>query len=238
MLRRLTSPGSPLLPRSSCSPVSRAILGLTLAIGMTVLSGCAKPQNSTQINYQMGERITNGPLVYNVVQTVWKPQIGDLFTARTPENRFLMIMLSATNSGGKEVALPFFPWRERTARSTKRLKMVDGVENWFGLLRTLNPAETRQGNLVFDVPLTSYRLRLTDGGELGTEKNVWVEIPLRLDTDTSVSMPAPEKNRGPLGFAGATLPGVAVVRAGARAALVGSARHRTRGGDQFKTVRF
>ncbi len=158
---------------------------------MLLLAACGQPHNSTQINYQMGERINNGPLVYNVVQTVWKTQFGDLFTARTPQNRFLMITLSATNSGGKEVALPFFTLDGPNGKEYKEMQNGDGVDHWFGLLRTLDPAETRQGNLVFDVPLTSYRLRLSDGGEPGTEKNVWVEIPLRLDTDTSVSMPAP-----------------------------------------------
>jgi len=154
-------------------------------------SGCTRPQNSTQINYQMGERIANGPVVYNVVQTVWRTQLGGLFNARSPENRFLLITLSATNGGGKEISLPFFTLESRNGKEYKEMEKGDGIENWFGLLRTLNPAETRQGNLVFDVPLTSYRLRLSDGGEPGTEKNVWVEIPLRLDTDTSISMPAP-----------------------------------------------
>ena len=139
----------------------------------------------------MGERVTNGPVVYNVVQTVWRAQLGDLFTSRAPQNRFLLITLSATNGGGKEVALPFFTLDAPNGKEYTELQSGDGVENWFGLLRTLDPAETRQGNLVFDVPLTSYRLRLSDGGEPGTEKNVWVQIPLRLDTDTSVAMPAP-----------------------------------------------
>ncbi len=198
MLRRLTSSRWPLLPSLCSNPLCLIFHGSSWdscsVVGMTLLSGCAKPQNRPQINYQMGERITHGPLVYNVVQTVWKPQIGDLFSARTPENRFLMVMFSATNGGGKEISLPFFSLEGANGKNTKRSENGDGVENWFGLLRTLNPAETRQGNLVFDVPLTSYRLRLTDGGEPGTEKNVWVEFPLRLDTDTSVSMPAPGGN--------------------------------------------
>jgi hypothetical protein len=100
-------------------------------------------------------------------------------------------MLSATNGGGKEISLPFFALEGPDGKGYKEVETGDGADNWFGLLRTLNPAETRQGNLLFDVPLTSYRLRLTDGGEPGTEKMVWVEIPLRLDTDTSISMPAP-----------------------------------------------
>lgn len=167
-------------------------LWLLLPLGgaILLLGGCQR-QNSIQINYQMGERITDGPLVYNVVQTAWKTQLGDVLTTRTPQNRYLMIVLSATNGGGAEVSLPFFTLEGANGKEYKEVETGDGVDNWFGLLRTLNPAETRQGNLVFDVPLTSYRLRLTDGGEPGAEKMVWVEIPLHLDTDTSISMPVP-----------------------------------------------
>jgi hypothetical protein len=162
-----------------------------VAIGSIFLFGCARPQTSSQINYQMGERIETGTVTYNVVQSVWRPQIGELFSVRSPHNRFLLIMLSATNGGGKELSLPFFSLEGMNGKEYKEEENGDGVDNWFGLLRTLNPAETRQGNLLFDVPLTSYRLRLTDGGEPGTEKNVWVEIPLRIDTDTSISVPGP-----------------------------------------------
>jgi hypothetical protein len=65
----------------------------------------------------------------------------------------------------------------------------EGLDNWFGLLRTITPAQTQQGKLIFDVPLTSYRLRLTDGAGPGLEKYTWVTIPLRMDVDT-VSTPA------------------------------------------------
>ena len=108
-----------------------------------------------------------------------------------PDNRYLMITLSATNSGGKEVSMPFLTLEGPGGKEYHEIENGEGIEKWFGLLRTIQPAETRQGNVVFDVPLTSYRLRLTDGGELGTEKNVWVEIPLRMDTDSTVTAPTP-----------------------------------------------
>jgi len=163
-----------------------------LACGL-LLSGC-KPQAQAKSVYPMGERASDGPIVYNVVQTVWKTQLGDLLSTRTPQNRFLLITLSATNSGGQEVALPFFTLEGPGGKEIKELESGDGVESWFGLLRTLKPAETHQGVILFDAPLTSYRLRLTDGGEPGTEKLVWVEIPLRIDTDTSITVPVPGQN--------------------------------------------
>jgi hypothetical protein len=165
-----------------------SLLLAALSIAGGLLTGCAK-QNSTQINFQIGDRITAGPLAYNVIQTTWRTQLGDLFKTRVPENRFLMITLSATNGGGKEVSVPLLTLEGENGKEYHELENGQGIDNWFGLIRTVSPAETRQGNIVFDVPLTSYRLRLTDGGEPGTERFVWVDIPLRIDTDTSIEVP-------------------------------------------------
>ena len=168
-------------------PLDSLLLAALSVAGGLLLTGCSK-QNSEQINFQMGDRITAGPVSYNVIQTVWRTQLGDIFKTRVPENRYLMITLSATNGGGGEVSIPLLTL-ESDNKEYRELENGDGVNNWFGLIRTISPAETRQGNIVFDVPLTSYRLRLTDGGEPGTEKFVWVDIPLRLDTDTSIEVP-------------------------------------------------
>jgi hypothetical protein len=168
-------------------PLDSLLLAALSIAGGLLLTGCNK-QNSTQINFQMGDRITAGPVSYNVIQTVWRTQLGDIFKTRVPENRYLMITLSATNGGGKEISIPLLTL-ESDNKEYRELENGDGVNNWFGLIRTISPAETRQGNIVFDVPLTSYRLRLTDGGEPGTEKFVWVDIPLRIDVDTGIEVP-------------------------------------------------
>jgi hypothetical protein len=156
-----------------------------------LLAGCTQKRTSEQINYTMGERILDGPMVYNVVQTAWRTQLGDLYKVRTPDNRYLVISLSATNSGGKQVSVPFFVLEGPNGQQYPELQNGEGIENWFGLLRDIAPAQTKQGNIVFDVPLTSFRLRLTDGKDPGTEKYVWVDIPLRMDTDSTVSTPLP-----------------------------------------------
>jgi hypothetical protein len=178
-------------------PPSLWLFSLAVTAVLTT-SACGRKQTSEQINYAMGERITAGPMVYNVVQTVWKTQLGDLFKVRVPDQRFLLISLSATNTSGKPVSLPFFTLEGSNREPYPELENGEGIDNWFGLLRDIAPSETKQGNIVFDVPLTSFRLQLTDGGEPGMEKYVWVEIPLRMDTDSSLSTPlpgpAPESN--------------------------------------------
>jgi hypothetical protein len=139
----------------------------------------------------MGERAPNGSLTYTVVETAWRTQLGEGFQVRYPQNRFLLITLSVTNGGGAEVALPLFSIEDSNGRTYMELDSGAGVDSWFGLLRSVAPAQTHQGRLVFDVPLSSYTIKLTDGGAAGEERYVSVRIPLRIDTDSSVLAPLP-----------------------------------------------
>ncbi len=170
---------------------SRSLPLLLIAVASLVPAGCGARQSSTRLDYQMGERVTVGPLTYNVVETVWRSQLGEMFKIRIPRQRFLMITISVTNGGGKEVSVPLLSLENQNNQTFLESDSGEGVENWFGILRNLSPAQTQQGRAVFDVPLTSYRLRLPDGGEPGTEKYAWVEIPLQMDTDTGVDAPMP-----------------------------------------------
>jgi hypothetical protein len=164
-------------------PITAAVLGI---------SACGARQNSIRIDYQMGERVTVGPLTYNVVESSWRSQLGNEFKLRMPQQRFLMITVSVTNGGGHEVAIPLLMLENANGQSYLESDNGEGVDNWFGILRSLAPAQTQQGRVLFDVPLTSYKLRLSDGGPAGLERYSWVQIPLRMDTDTGVQTPAPE----------------------------------------------
>jgi len=64
----------------------------------------------------------------------------------------------------------------------------EGVDNWFGLLRTIQPAQTLQGRLIFDVPLSTYRLRLSDG-DASSGHFAYVQIPVQIDADPVVEPP-------------------------------------------------
>lgn len=155
-----------------------------------MMTGCQKASTG-QTTFQPGEVIATGSLTYNVIQTTWKTELGDLLKRRTPQNRYLLISVTATNKGTQSVSLPFFTLEGEGQVSYKEVEDGNGVGNWFGVIRELGPGETRQGNLVFDVPLKSYRLRLTDGGDPASEKYVWVEIPLNLDTDVDTHLTVP-----------------------------------------------
>ena len=55
------------------------------------------------------------------------------------------------------------------------------MDNWFGLLRNIGPSQTEQGWIVFDAPMTAYKMVVTDGGEVGQKKRAHVEIPVHLE---------------------------------------------------------
>ena len=139
----------------------------------------------------MGERVPLGVLTYDIVETDWKTQLGDGFRQRYPQNRFLLINISITNGGGSEVSVPLFTLENSSGQTYTEAESGESVDNWFGLLRNISPADTRQGRLVFDVPLNSYKLKITDGGGPDEEKTAWVSIPLRMDVDPTVPAPAP-----------------------------------------------
>jgi len=125
-----------------------------------------------------------------VVETEWSTQLGQGFKIRSPERRFLLITLSVTNGGGADVSIPLLNLEGPDGQTYQELANGEGVANWFGLLRTISPAETQQGRILFDVPLTSYKLRVPSG-DLSSDRAAWVQIPLRMDTDTQVQAPIP-----------------------------------------------
>jgi hypothetical protein len=169
----------------------RLTLRLTTLAAALLLTACANKQNSLRIDYPMGERVTLGPLTYNVIETAWRSQLGSDFKLRIPQQRYLMITISVTNGGGHEVSVPLLTLEGQNGQSILESDNGEGVDNWFGLLRTLSPAQTQQGRILFDAPLSSYKLRLNDGGDSGAERNAWVQIPLHMESDSAIDSPTP-----------------------------------------------
>ncbi len=162
---------------------------LVPALALCLLAGC-RQQTAAKINYDMGERVTIGPLTYVVVETAWRTQLGELFQLRVPQQRFFVITLSVTNGGGEDVSVPLLQLESPKGQTYQELEDGTGVSNWLGLFRSIAPAQTEQGRILFDVPLTSFRLRLPDVSDTGYDKYAWVEIPLRIDAD-QVQSPLP-----------------------------------------------
>ena len=172
----------------------KCLAGAALAIAAGFLAGCssgAQRESALHADYQMGERVTIGPLTYNVVETVWRNQLGDGFKIRLPVNRFMLVTLSVTNGGGKEISVPMMELVNEKGETVKESDDGENVDEWIGIIRTISPAQTLQGRIVFDAPLSSYRLRVTDGSDAASDRYSYVQIPLRIDADAPVQAPLP-----------------------------------------------
>jgi hypothetical protein len=168
--------------------LSRAGSVLVLLTGF--LAGC-NHADLAPAEHAMGEKLTLGPLTYNVIESNWYSQLGEGFNIRSAQQRFLAITLTITNGGGSDAGVPLLSIENSEGKSTTESDNGEGLSNWLGLLRNIAPAQTMEGRILFDVPLASYRLRVTDGGGPGAEKYGWVAIPLHMDTDTGVLTPTP-----------------------------------------------
>jgi hypothetical protein len=128
----------------------------------------------------MGEKVQAGPLIYTVLQAEWRTQIEG--TGRTPNNRFLFIRATITNSSKAPISAPAFTLRGHDGQVYEELvEGIEGVRNWLNILRTIAPGQTEAGYVVFDAPVAAYKLVMSDAGEIGSEKYAYVDIPVELE---------------------------------------------------------
>jgi hypothetical protein len=147
-----------------------------LCLMLSALSGCAEKQAV----HQIGEKVQLGGVIYSVLDTEWASQLDAGGAApRLPQHRFLIVRVSVNNAGNREVNLPLLHLVGTDRAEHLELADGQGVTGWMGILRTLNPTESKDGRLLFDVPDTgSYSLRLTDGSsEQESEKTAMVTLP-------------------------------------------------------------
>src|SRR5579862_2349078 len=164
-----------------------ALLGSAATL-VLLLSGCQK-EEPPRTDFSMGENARVGKMTYSVIESAWRTRLGEGIKVRAPEQRFLLIKISATNGSGKDVSIPLLTLEGNNGQTYREIADGEGVDNWFGLLRTLNPNESLQGNVLFDVPLTSYKLRVPDVNVSGFEGYASVQIPLRMDSEVPVQTP-------------------------------------------------
>lgn len=158
------------------------------------LAACGKNTYDTKSVFRMGEKMQVGPFIYNVLEAKWVPQLGEMFNQRVPEQRFLLVHLTVTNSGGQEAAIPLLTIEDRQGNSFGEVQNGQGVDRWLGLLRNVGPAQTEEGWILFDAAPNSYSLRCTGGGDLENEQSLLIELPYNMDS-ANETMPAslPEK---------------------------------------------
>jgi hypothetical protein len=167
----------------------RLFCGAVLA-AMMCLSACSGGKEAAGSRlYNMGERVTVGPLIYTVSEASWLDQLSDAGTPRMPQRRFLVIRLSVTNSGASTSAIPPATLVDATGQSYAELGDVESLPEWLGSLRRLESAQTEHGKVVFDVPPGSYRLRLVNDADEEEQRSALVSVPF----ETSAVAGSPER---------------------------------------------
>lgn len=153
----------------------------------TLWTACAPPVTSETRIHRMGERVTVGSLVYNVFEDQWKAKLGEGDNPRVPRDRFFLVRVSIVNGGTSELPVPPMLLLNDAGQTFSELSDGEGVPNWTGYLRQVKPAETLEGNVVFDVPPRHYRLRVTDEN---AQKSRDIDLPLNFTSDAQ-DIPVP-----------------------------------------------
>lgn len=159
----------------------RTLAASLLAVCLLMVQACNKSNHGAQLGtFRMGERVEAGSLVYTVVDAQWPHELAE--GAKAPQHRYLRIRVSVTNSGGNAMEIP--PFELEDAEGTRIQEVTDGLgslEGRLGMLRSVQPAQTEQGLIVFDAPMQAYKLVLSDGGDLEKERHALVDIPVNLE---------------------------------------------------------
>ncbi len=151
--------------------------------------------NESVRTYQMGERVVLPPFTYAVYDKQWLAQLGTGAEARLPQNRFVVIRISATNGGGAEAYVPNLTLEDDAGNACSEVSNGDSVPNWIGFLRSVKPVDTLQGSILFDCLPKHYRLKLVN--EEG--KSAYVDIPLAFEGEgPSVKIPTKDDKKGNL----------------------------------------
>jgi hypothetical protein len=137
----------------------------------------------------MGERVSTGPLIYTVIETEWSAALGN----RLPTSKFLQVRLTVSNSGGSERAVPLLELVSQQGQTYQESSDGTGVEEWLGILRNLAGTETQQGRILFDAPQGNYKLRVTDGGDPGSELTSLIDLPLQIQENTPIQAPTSQE---------------------------------------------
>jgi hypothetical protein len=136
------------------------------------------PKQTPIGNFNMGEKALVGSLIYTVIDTKWEVSLGDPPTPRVPSHRFYLLTVSVVNTGSGPASIPAFTLIDDSGQNYQELDNGEGVPDWIGLARRVQPADSLKGNIAFDVPQKHFKLRVADE----EDKFSLVDIPFSLGT--------------------------------------------------------
>src|SRR5437764_14051143 len=116
--------------------MARALL-LGAILTSLALYSCSKPTPKTEARvYPAGEKAAVGPLSYTILDTQMLLRLGDdPNTARSAQNRFVLVKLAISNSGETEVPIPAMMLVDDTGQTWSELADGTGVPQWIDLVR-------------------------------------------------------------------------------------------------------
>lgn len=154
-------------------------------------TACLQPAAPVNV-YRVGEKVQAGPLIYTVFEAKWRAQIGEGTEASTPARRFLVVHLSVVNSGAEPISVPQLDVTDGSQTFTESME-AQGLPSWLGLIRTVKPANTLEGNVLFDLDPKSYKLKLENPSQPGAL--AMIELPLQFEAGESQMPSTLEKSR-------------------------------------------
>jgi hypothetical protein len=146
------------------------------------LSGCQKSAAPERVG-AMGAQVAAGQLTYTAVETEWRDSIETSKGPRIPKNRFLLVNVTVLNASSEQKAVPLLQVVDAKGGVHAEIAEGDGVADWMGYLRLLQPRESRSGRLLFDVPQGGCKLRVSSGGDPETEQTALIDLPLQLNSE-------------------------------------------------------
>ena len=86
------------------------------------------------------------PLIYNIVDTQFAPLLGDdPKDQRIPQNRFVIVQVSVTNTGNADANIPGMTLVADSGQTYPELADGKGVAQWLGIIRKVGPVQTDAG---------------------------------------------------------------------------------------------
>jgi hypothetical protein len=169
--------------------IIRVFTGLATAV-VFLFTGCSKKDLPVR-TYPLGEKVVLGGLIYSAFETQWLTQMGEEPAPRLPQNRFFLVRVSITNSSSADAMAPAMSIVDDNGNTYQELSNGEGAPQWIGYLRQIRPADTAQGNVIFDAPPRHYKLRVTDdtGERVGL-----IDIPLSFTAETPEVIHPGDKN--------------------------------------------
>lgn len=165
---------------------SRKLTGVVMAC-LLAATGCGRTDTAASEKvFEMGTPTSVGALSYNVIDASWREALVTSTGPRVPTHRFLVLNLSVTNGGAGTLGVPLLTLVGADGKEYREEDKGEGVSNWMGTIRMVDPALSGQGNILFDVPPGTYKLRVSSGGDPEKEQTALINIPLRVDPPSAV----------------------------------------------------